>query len=95
MVKEVTDILIEKLELTNYTVMVPAVFDDLYSGDANFEMACSNTIQPLKLFYSYNVVTHQMAIIFVHACKTPRFPFDMIPTGKQFLDDAKKAVDLL
>ena len=44
MVKEITDILLDKLELINYYVLIPDAFDDLYSGDANFEMASSNTI---------------------------------------------------
>ena len=69
MVKVISDTLIEKLEPINYSSTFPDVLDDLYSTDANFEMISSNTIQPLKIFYLLNIVTHQIAIIFVHGCK--------------------------
>ena len=84
MVKEMTYTLIEKLELTNYSSTFPQVLDDLYSADANFEMISSNTIQKLKIFYRYNIVTHQIAIIFVHGICMERSLY-----CEPFLIDAK------
>ena len=66
MVKEISQTMLQNFEFTNYWLLFPKVFDDLHSADANFEMASSNTIQPMKIFYIFNIVTHQIAVIFVH-----------------------------
>ena len=87
MVKEFTEALFDKVEKTNYSVVIPQAFDNLYSNDANFEMASSNNIQPLKLFFLYNIVTHKISVVFVHGCKSDY--------GKYFLEWLEKAVDLL
>ena len=68
MVKEIADTMLEKYELVNLSLTFPQAFEDLYSGDANFEMATSNTIQPMRIFYRYNVVTISQAVIFVNGC---------------------------
>ena len=49
-----------------FTVDFPSCFDGLKGDDANFEMVASNTIQPLRLPYSFNVVTKSEAVIFLN-----------------------------
>ena len=73
MVKELTNSMLEKYEMINFSVTLSIVFEDLYSADANFEMASSNTIQPLKIFYRHNIVTHKIAVVFAIVSKIDTF----------------------
>ena len=49
-----------------FSVLFPYCFDDLKGADANFEMVSSNTMQPVRLIYSYNIASTKIAHIFVH-----------------------------
>ena len=53
-------------------------------------MASSNTLQPLKIFFLFNIVTHKIAVVFVHGCQVYADGL-----GKKFLKESKTAVDLL
>ena len=44
MIQEISDIMLKKFEKINFSLTIPNVFDDMYSGDATFEMSASNTI---------------------------------------------------
>ena len=90
MVKEITENMLEKYETVNFSLTFPQVFEDLYSDDANFEMASSNTVQPLKIFYRHNIVTHKIGAVFVNGCK-----FSFRGFAKEFLKWGKTAEDLL
>ena len=46
------------------TLLIPTCFEDLSSKYANLEMVVANTIQPMRLPYVSNVVTHAIGIIF-------------------------------
>ena len=49
---------------------MPQAFDHLKGEDASFEMVTSNTIQPVRLCYRQNIITHSVAMIFVSThCK--------------------------
>ena len=93
MVKEFTETLLEKLEFANYSVTIPEVFDDLYSADANFETATSNTIQSLKIFYKFNIVTHKIAVVFVNGVWLPGWRRDVLPSAKLAVDLLKDKLD--
>ena len=49
-----------------FTVDFPTCFDGMKGDDANFEMVASNTLQPMRLPYSFNVVTKSEAVIFLN-----------------------------
>ena len=87
MVREFTKTMLEKYETVNFTLTLSQVFEDLYSADANFEMASSNTVQPLKMFYRYNIVTHKIGVIFVHGTKLDRFIRKGIKPAKDLLKE--------
>ena len=71
MIKDISDIMINRFEKVTFSVLIPRAFDDMKGKDVNFEMVASNTLQPLRLIYSHNIVTRSIATIFVHTeCKT-------------------------
>ena len=55
-----------KYDRINLSIQFPLVFEQLKGTDADFEMVTSNTIQPIKLLYQYNVVKKKFAAIFVN-----------------------------
>ena len=50
----------------NFYIELPLIFDHLRGQDTDIEMVLSNTLQPLRLFYSENIVSHSRAVIFVN-----------------------------
>ena len=64
MIKNVADILDSDYDRTTQAVEFPECFDNIKSDDANFEMATSNTLLPMRLIRQHNVVTHSIAAIF-------------------------------
>ena len=66
MVKDIYDAFIEQQESIDASTYIPSVFDHLQSSDASFETASSNNLQPLQLFYAYNLVTNTIGVIFYH-----------------------------
>ena len=55
-----------ELDAKHFSIKIPDIFDALKGEDAKFEMALSNDIQPMRLFYTENIVTHVKAVIFVN-----------------------------
>ena len=66
LVNEISDILLNRYSRDSLELQIPRCFDDLYSVDAEFEMAISNTTQPLRLVYINNVVTRKAGLIFIN-----------------------------
>ena len=66
MVSEIVDAINTRFSTEDLTLLVPDIFENLTSQDAKFEMAISNTVQPLKLFYQHQVVTDSIAYVFVN-----------------------------
>ena len=66
MVKDIADAFNTRFSTEDLTLLIPDVFENLISKDAKFEMAISNTVQPLKLFYDHQVITDSVAYIFVY-----------------------------
>ena len=66
MVKDVVKVLLTKYDPKTMTIELPNAFEHLKGQDANFEMVTSNTIQPIKLSYSHNIVARSIATIFVN-----------------------------
>ena len=64
MAMEIAAIFEHQYEKDFLTLLIPTCFEDLESKDANLEMMVSNTIQPMRLPYVSNVVTHTIGIIF-------------------------------
>ena len=56
--------------------MLKRKLKQLHTQDQDsFEMSCSNTIMPLKLYYTHNIVTHTYAVIFVNT-HTSNLPWE-------------------
>ena len=66
MVSEIASIMETRFEKENLSLQIPIVFDQLKGEDADFEMVSSNSIKPLRLFYSDNIISHSRAVIFVN-----------------------------
>ena len=64
MMADITDTLLQGYG-EEYTCTFPDVLDRLKGRDVNFEMVTSGTLRPLRLFYTYNVVTETIGFIFV------------------------------
>ena len=56
----------QRFDRTTLGLHIPSAFEQLKGKDANFEMVTSNLLQPLRLFFSYNIVTNSIAHIFVN-----------------------------
>ena len=65
-VQEVANILINSFEKTSFVLQVPDCFDDLNVRNEYYKIVSPRKLQPLRLIYSYNVVTSSVAAIFVH-----------------------------
>ena len=67
MVYELISTIIARLDRQTLSIQFPDVVSQLHSHDQDsFEMSCSNTIMPLKLYYNHNIVTRTYAAIFVN-----------------------------
>ena len=67
MVHDLIGTLIARLDRQTLSIQFPDVVSQLHSSDQDsFEMSCSNTIMPLKLYYNHNIITHTYAAIFVN-----------------------------
>ena len=66
MVKDVVRILLEDYSRTNFSIQIPDCFDILKGTDANFELVAASTMQPVRVYYTNNIVTKSIAIIFGH-----------------------------
>ena len=64
MCKDVCEALIKGLNADMFSVF-PHFMESLKGFDANFEMNSSATLQPLRLYYSHNVVREVHGYIFV------------------------------
>ena len=66
MMNEIALIFNTQYDKVNFTLTIPVVFEGLQSTDANFETSFSNSLQPLKLKYEFNIVTNKTAVILVN-----------------------------
>ena len=69
MIEDLMDIFESKLESENYSFKIPESIEETTGTDANFEISQSNTLIPISLFYSYNVVLNNLGIVF--RCNVP------------------------
>ena len=66
MIQDLSNVLKSQYDRTTFSIEFPDCFNDLLGNDASFEMALSNTLQPLRLIYEHNVVTDSIGVIFIH-----------------------------
>ena len=66
MVHDIAVIMESRFDPKTLSLHIPIVFDQLKSEDAQLEMVTSNLIQPMRLFYSENIISHTRAVIFVN-----------------------------
>ena len=66
MIKDLSDVLKKQYDRKSFSILFPNCFNDLLGNDASFEMALSNTLQPLRLVYEHNVATDSIGVVFVH-----------------------------
>ena len=64
--KDVLKAFMESIDTINYMVLLPQAFEQLKSNDCSFETASSVSIQPLKLYYVFNVVTKSLGLVLYH-----------------------------
>ena len=70
MVKDITDLLETDYDKDHLVIRIPDALDHLKGKDAKFEMVKSNSLQPLSLIYSHNIVTRTIGLIFINdTCK--------------------------
>ena len=66
MVNEIVNMMENRYDRDSLTLQIPKAFEYLTCKDADFEMVTSNTLQPLNLIYSHNLVTRTIAYIFIN-----------------------------
>ena len=64
MCEDICNALLEGLNGDMYSEF-PLFMESIMSSDANFELAQSTTLRPLRFYYSYNVATRIYGYIFV------------------------------
>ena len=69
MVEDLSNIFESKLEVENYSFVIPESFQETTGTDANFEISQSNTLIPISIFYRFNVVLRNVGVIF--RCNVP------------------------
>ena len=62
--KDILKALMQSTDRINYMVLLPQAFEQLKNND--FETASSVSIQPLKLYYVFNVVTRSLGLVLYH-----------------------------
>ena len=65
MAKDVSNALNRSYEKKTFSLKFPEALDFLH----DIEKVTSSTLQPLRLFYEHNAVTHSIAVIFVNKAK--------------------------
>ena len=65
LIKDLVNLLIKRLDRQTLSVQFPDVVNQL-GPDENLEVSASNSISPLKLFYSHNIATHTIAMVLVN-----------------------------
>ena len=74
MVKDVAKSFGKFYDKDSLSIVFPEILEYLKGKDANFEMISSNTMQQIRLIYSYNVTTRTLATIFIHTdCKDIKY----------------------
>ena len=56
MVYDICKIFLEKVHWETTSLILPQALEEVTGQDTNFEVAQSNTIVPIRMMYSYNVV---------------------------------------
>ena len=64
MVHDISKALMDSLDHSTLTTILPGCLDGITGTDANFEMVVSNNGLPIVLFYRHNVVVKSHAVIF-------------------------------
>lgn len=76
MIRDLINTLLKRLDHQTLSIQFPEVLSQLNEmGQDSFEMSCSNTIMPLKMFFNHNIITHTYAVIFVNT-HTRGLPWD-------------------
>ena len=86
MVNDIAVIMESRFDPITLSLHIPIVFDQLKSEDAQLEMVTSNLIQPMRLFYSENIISHTCAVIFVNEGIDRRIQVD----EEQFVKDKQQ-----
>ena len=56
MVYDLSKIFLEKLDIETLSLIIPQALEEVTGQDASFEVAQSNTIAPLRLVYTQNII---------------------------------------
>lgn len=66
MIYELAEAMLSKYDQVTFMLIIPAVFNDMYSEDASIEMIASSTLKPLVLFYEPHTADESIAFIFAN-----------------------------
>ena len=64
--KDIYEGFIEAADRINFMVLVPACFDFAVGTDSTIEIASSQTLETIKLYYKHKVVTESIGLVFTH-----------------------------
>ena len=71
MVYDIGEIFMNKIDLQATSLILPQALEESKGSDANFEVAQSNTIVPIRLIYQHNIIQKSRAIILVQNTPFP------------------------
>ena len=63
MVYDIGEIFMNKIDLQATSLILPQALEESKGSDANFEVAQSNAIVPIRLIYQHNIIQKSRAII--------------------------------
>ena len=66
MVSDIVEMMETTFDKETMSLRIPQAFEQLRGMDANFETVSSNTLQPLNMIHSHNVVTRTIVYIFIN-----------------------------
>ena len=85
MVQEIVYTFENHYDKNSLTLRLPTVFAQMTNKDANIELVTSNTLQPMKMIFSHNIITHSKAFIFINTeCK-----------GNEYKNAEQKGADVI
>ena len=75
MVSEICHTFENGYDKNNLTLKLPDIFSQMVNKDADIELVTSNTLQPMNMILSHNIMTDSVAYIFVNTeCKGIEYP---------------------
>ena len=65
MINTVISSLVNKYDKRTFSLLLPQALSDIQDEDENVELATSNTLMPVKIFYTHKTSARSIATIFI------------------------------